>query len=133
MEEMLESLKIIHQAIENLPPGPVNVDVESKVVLPNQSAVYRSIEGLIQHFELIMTNRQWETPTEEVYGATESPNGELGFYVVADGSGVAYRARTRPPSFIHFAVFPHLMVGHTLSDVVAVLGSLNIIAAELDR
>jgi NADH-quinone oxidoreductase subunit D len=133
MEEMLESLKIIHQAIENLPPGPVNVNVESKVVLPNQSAVYRSIEGLIQHFELIMTNRQWETPTEEVYGATESPNGELGFYVVADGSGVAYRARTRPPSFIHFAVFPHLMVGHTLSDVVAVLGSLNIIAAELDR
>jgi NADH-quinone oxidoreductase subunit D len=133
MEEMLESLKIIHQAIENLPSGPVNVDVESKVVLPNQSAVYRSIEGLIQHFELIMTNRQWETPIEEVYGATESPNGELGFYVVADGSGVAYRARTRPPSFIHFAVFPHLMVGHTLSDVVAVLGSLNIIAAELDR
>jgi NADH-quinone oxidoreductase subunit D len=133
MDEMLESLKIIHQAIENLPPGPVNVDVNSKVVLPNQSAVYRSIEGLIQHFELIMTNRQWETPTEEVYGAIESPNGELGFYVVADGSGVAYRARTRPPSFIHFAVFPHLMVGHTLSDVVAVLGSLNIIAAELDR
>jgi NADH-quinone oxidoreductase subunit D len=133
MEEMLESLKIIHQAIENLPPGPINVDVESKEVLPNQMAVYRSIEGLIQHFELIMTNRQWQTPVDEVYGAAESPNGELGYYVVADGSGVAYRARTRPPSFIHFAVFPYLMVGHQLSDVVAVLGSLNIIAAELDR
>jgi NADH-quinone oxidoreductase subunit D len=133
MEEMLESLKIIDAAIENLPPGPVNVDVNSKVVLPSQLAVYRSIEGLIQHFELVMTNRQWKTPVEEVYGAIEAPNGELGFYVVADGSGTAYRARTRPPSFIHFATFPYLIEGHQLSDVVAVLGSLNIIAAELDR
>ena len=70
---------------------------------------------------------------DEVYGAIESPNGELGFYVVGDGTERAYRARTRPPSFIHFAVFPHLIVGHQISDVVAVLGSLNIIAAELDR
>ncbi len=133
MDEMLESLNIIHQAIENLPAGPVNVDADSKAVLPNQMSVYRSIEGLIHHFELIMTNRQWKTPVDECYTATESPNGELGFYVVADGSGSAYRARTRPPSFIHFAVFPYLIVGHQLSDVVAVLGSLNIIAAELDR
>ncbi len=133
MQEMRESIKIVHQAIENLPSGPINVDADSKVVLPNQLAVYRSIEGLIQHFELIMTNRQWQSPVEEVYGATESPNGELGYYVVSDGSGTAYRARTRPPSFIHFAMFPYLMVGHQLSDVVAVLGSLNIIAAELDR
>jgi NADH-quinone oxidoreductase subunit D len=133
MDEMTESLKIVAQAIENLPPGPINVDVNSKVVLPDQMAVYRSIEGLIQHFELIMNNRKWETPVEEVYGATETANGELGFYVVADGSGVPYRARTRPPSYIHFAVFPYLIVGHQISDVVAVLGSLNIIAAELDR
>jgi NADH-quinone oxidoreductase subunit D len=133
MEEILESLQIVHQAIENLPAGAVNVDVNSKVVLPDPLAAYRSIEGLIQHFELIMANRRWETPREEVYGAIESPNGELGFYLVADGSGVPYRARTRPPSFIHFAVFPYLMVGHQLSDIVAILGSLNIIAAELDR
>jgi NADH-quinone oxidoreductase subunit D len=133
MDEMLQSLNIIKAAIENLPPGPVNVDVNSKVVLPNQLSVYRSIEGLIQHFELIMTNRQWQTPVEEVYGAAEGPNGELGYYVVADGSGVPYRARTRPPSYIHFQVFPYLIQGHLLSDVVAVLGSLNIIAAELDR
>ncbi len=133
MEEMLESIKIIHQCVENLPPGPVNVDVDSKVVLPNQTSVYRSIEGLIQHFELIMTNRRWQTPVDELYAATEAPNGELGFYLVADGSGVAYRARTRPPSFIHFALFPRMIVGHQVSDVVAVLGSLNIIAAELDR
>jgi NADH-quinone oxidoreductase subunit D len=133
MDEMLESLKIIDQAIENLPSGPINVDVDSKVVMPNQLAVYRSIEGLIQHFELIMTNRRWHTPVDEVYGACESPNGELGFYVVADGTGVPYRARTRPPSYIPFALVPYLIVGHQLSDVVAVLGSLNIIAAELDR
>ena len=133
MEEMLESLKIVHQAIENLPAGPVNVDPGTKAVLPDKLATYRSIEGLIQHFELIMTNRRWDTPRDEVYGATETANGELGFYVVADGSGRAYRARTRPPSYIHFAVFPQLIVGHLISDVVAVLGSLNIIAAELDR
>ncbi len=133
MEEMLESLKIIHQAVENLPSGPVNVDLNTQVVLPDQLATYRSIEGLIQHFELFMNNRKWETPKDEIYGAIESPNGELGFYIVADGSGVAYRARTRPPSYIHFAIFPQLIEGHTLSDVVAVLGSLNIIAAELDR
>src|SRR5204863_6192268 len=120
---MMESLKIVQQAIENLPAGPVSVDVNSKDVLPDKPAVYRSIEGLIQHFELIMWNRRWDTPKDEIYGAVESPNGELGFYVVADGSGRAYRARTRPPSYIHFAVFPHLIVGHQLSDVVAVLGS----------
>jgi NADH-quinone oxidoreductase subunit D len=80
-----------------------------------------------------MWNRRWETPTEEVYAATETANGELGFYVVADGSGKAWRARTRPPSFIHFATFPLLMEGHQISDLPAILGSLNIIAAELDR
>jgi NADH-quinone oxidoreductase subunit D len=133
MEEMLQSVAIIEAAIENLPTGPVNVDANGKAVLPNQMSVYRSIEGLIHHFELVMTNRQWESPVEEVYAATESPNGELGFYVVADGSGTAYRARTRPPSFIHLALFPYLIQGHQLSDVVAVVGSLNIIAAELDR
>ncbi len=133
MEEMLESIKIVQQAVENLPSGPVNVDVNSKAVFPDQTAVYRSIESMIQHFELVMPNRQWTPPVDEVYGAVESPNGELGFYVVSDGTGVAYRARTRPPSYIHFAIFPYLIAGHQISDVVAVLGSLNIIAAELDR
>src|SRR4029077_17727126 len=133
MEEMLQSLAIIHAAIENLPPRPINVDAENNVILPNQLAVYRSIEGLIHHFELIMTNRQWKSPVEEVYGATESPNGELGFYVVADGSGTAYRARTRPPSYIHFQLFPYLIQGHQVWDVVAWRGSRNIIAAERAR
>jgi NADH-quinone oxidoreductase subunit D len=133
MEEMNESLKIIKQAIENLPSGPINVDVEGKSIIPHKASTYSSIESLIQHFELFMWNRRWPTPTNELYGAIESPNGELGYYIVTDGTGQAYRTRTRPPSYIHFALFPQLIAGHQISDVVAVLGSLNIIAAELDR
>lgn len=133
MDEMLESLKIVHQAIENLPSGPVNVPMAERAILPGKDQVYNTIEGLISHFEVIMTNRGFHTPREECYAATETANGELGFYLVGDGSEIAYRARCRPPSYIHFALFPHLIKGHTVSDIVAVLGSLNIIAAELDR
>ena len=133
MREMQESVKIISQALENIPSGPVNVEAISDVVLPAKPTVYRSIEGLIQHFEVLMPNRGYDVPEEEIYAATESPNGELGFYIVGDGTPRAYRARTRPPSYVHFAIFPHIMRGYLLSDVVAVLGSLNIIAAELDR
>jgi NADH-quinone oxidoreductase subunit D len=133
MEEMLQSARIIQAAVENIPAGPVNLNVAEKFNIPEKSSTYRSIEGLIQHFELFMWNRRFETPVNEVYGANETANGELGFYIVSDGSGKAWRARTRPPSFLHFAVFPHLMEGHQIADVPAVLGSLNIIAAELDR
>lgn len=133
MQELIESVKIIEQAIENIPQGPVNIDASTDIVLPAKPAVYRSIEGLIQHFEVLMPNRGFDVPQEEVYAATESPNGELGFYIVGNGTPRAYRARTRPPSFVHFSIFPHMIRGHQLSDVVAVLGSINIIAAELDR
>ena len=133
MAEMKESLKIVTQAIENIPAGPVNVGLDERTTLPDKQQVYQTIEGTITHFELVMTNRGFTVPTEGCYGATETANGELGFYIYGDGSNVAYRARCRPPSFIHFALFPPLIRGHTLSDVVAVLGSLNIIAAELDR
>ncbi len=131
--EMRESLKIVAQAIENIPAGPLNVGIDERMTLPPKSQVYQTIEGTITHFELVMWNRGFVVPSEETYAAIEAPNGELGFYVAGDGSDVAYRARTRPPSFIHFSLFPELIRGHTLSDVVAVLGSLNIIAAELDR
>jgi NADH-quinone oxidoreductase subunit D len=133
MAEMKESLRIVEQALENLPAGPVNVGIEQRTAPPSKRMVYSTIEGLISHFELVMSNRGFETPHDECYHAIESPNGELGFYVVGQGTDVAWRARCRPPSFIHFAIFPDLIRGHTLSDVVAVLGSLNIIAAELDR
>jgi NADH-quinone oxidoreductase subunit D len=131
--EMRESLKLVAQAVENIPAGPVNVGVDERAILPTKQQVYQTIEGTITHFELVMTNRGFTVPNGESYGAIEAPNGELGFYLVGDGSDVAYRARCRPPSFIHFSMFPQLIRGHTLSDVVAVLGSLNIIAAELDR
>ena len=133
MAEMLESVSIVRQALENLPSGPIDVGPEDRMVLPTKEQVYQTIEGTITHFELTMSNRGFEVPNDESYAAIESPTGELGFYLVGDGSDVAYRARCRPPSFIHFAIFPYLIRGHTLSDVVAVLGSLNIIAAELDR
>lgn len=138
MAELTESVRLISAALENIPAGPINIGLNNdpehgKATLPNKADVYRSIEGLIQQFELIMPNRGFPAPVGEVYGATEAPNGELGFYVVADGTAKPFRARTRPPSFIHFAVFPHIIRDHQLSDVVAVLGSLNIIAAELDR
>ncbi len=133
MLEMKESIKIIRQALDKLPAGPIYPPGSGKEVLPDKSQVYRSIEGLIHHFETIMPNRQPKVDKGGLYAATESPNGELGFYIVSDGTYRAYRARTRPPSLIHFALFPLMIRGCTLSDVVAVLGSLNIIAAELDR
>ena len=133
LEEVKQSLGIIRQLIDNIPPGPVNVSPEGKDVLPPKDQVYGSIEGLIHHFELVMTNRGFEAPKGEVYGCIESANGELGYYIVSDGGNVPWRARTRPNSYINYQVFPKMMEGHMISDVVAVLGSINIIAAELDR
>jgi NADH-quinone oxidoreductase subunit D len=133
LEELKQSLHIIRQLIDNIPPGPVDVSPEGKDVLPPKDQVYSSIEGLIHHFELTMTNRGFEAPKGEVYGCIESANGELGYYVVSDGGNVPWRARTRPNSYINYQCFPKMMEGHMISDVVAVLGSINIIAAELDR
>ena len=133
LEEMKQSIAIIDQLIDSIPAGPMNVDDEGKLNLPDKAAVYGSIEGLIQHFELVMTNRGWEAPIAEAYAANETANGELGFYIVSDGGPRPWRAKCRPPSFINYQVFSKLTEGHLLSDLVAVLGSLNIIAAELDR
>lgn len=133
LEEMRQSLRIIEQGLDNLPAGPINVDPETKLPLPAKDEVYGSIEGLIHHFELVMTNRGFIPPAGEVYAANEAPNGELGFYLVSDGSARAYRGRCRPPSYMNYQTFPKLIAGHQVSDIVAILGSLNIIAAELDR
>ena len=133
LEEIKQACHIIRQLIDNLPDGPVNVSPEGKEVLPPKDQVYSSIEGLIQHFEMIMTNRGFAAPKGEVYGCIESANGELGYYIVSDGANVPWRARTRPPCYINYQTFPKLIEGHMVSDVVAVLGSINVIAAELDR
>ena len=111
----------------------MNVNSEGKAVKPDKMDVYGSIEGLIQHFELIMTNRGWEAPVAETYAPHETANGELGYYTVSDGGPRPWRVKTRPPSFINYQSFSKMIEGHQIADVVAVLGSLNIIAAELDR
>ena len=132
MEEMVQSCHIVRQAMDNLPEGPVNVP-DNKIILPDKKDAYGHIEGLIHHFKIIMDGHGVQPPRGEIYSATESPNGELGFYIVSDGSGTAYRIRIRPPSLLQYQVVPHMIEGGMVSDVVAVLGSLNIIAGELDR
>lgn len=133
VEEIKQSAHIIEQLIDNIPGGPMNTVADGKAVKPGKDRVYGSIEGLIQHFELVMTNRGWEAPINEVYACQESANGELGYTIVADGGPRPWRVRTRPPSFINYACFSKMLEGHLLADTVAVLGSINIIAAELDR
>ena len=133
LAEMRESVKIILQLVDNIPAGPIDVLPSDKQCLPSKDEVYFSIEGLIHHFEQIMTNRGHEPPIGESYGSNETANGELGFYLVSDGGNSPYRARCRPPSFMNYQCFEQLIVGHQISDMMALLGSMNIIAAELDR
>ena len=133
IQEIREALGIINQLVDDIPPGSVNVLPDYGITLPDKREVYFSIEGLIRHIEQIMTNRGWTPPVGEVYAANETPNGELGFYLVSAGGRSPYRLRCRPPSFINYQCFAKLIVGHQVSDVVAVLNSVNIIAAELDR
>ena len=130
---MPESVKIILQLVDNMPAGPIDVLPSDKQCLPSKDEVYFSIEGLIHHFEQIMPNRGHEPPIGESYGSNETANGELGFYLVSDGGNSPYRARCRPPSFMNYQCFEQLIVGHQISDMMALLGSMNIIAAELDR
>lgn len=133
LEEIKQSMSVIMQLIDKIPTGSVNAYDDQAVHIPTKDETYGSIEGLIHHFELIMSNRGWKAPIGETYGCQEAPNGELGFYIVSDGGPSAFRARCRPPSFINYNVFPRMMEGHLLSDLVSVLGSINVIAAELDR
>jgi len=131
MEEMRQSLKILQQAIERgLPEGPVIVD-NPYVALPPKSKVYNEMESLIYHFKLIMHGIQ--PPVGETYFQVEGGNGELGFYVVSDGTKNPYRVRCRPPCFQIYSAFGEMITGQTIPDAVAALGSLNIIAGELDH
>ena len=133
MEEIRQSVKICRQALDKMPEGDVMVDPDLGYSLPPKDEVYNSIEGLIYHFEITMRNRGMTPPVGEAYVPTESPNGELGFYIVSDGGRAPYRVRTRPPSLMNYSIFPKLIEGHMLSDAPAILGSINIIAGELDR
>jgi NADH dehydrogenase I D subunit len=132
MEELRQSNALVNQAVNNLPEGSVKVD-DSKVILPEKDQVYTGMESLIHHFKITMDDHGLTPPIGEIYSATEAPNGELGFYVVSDGTGYAYRMRVRPPSFMNYQCFPEMVDGLMVADVVAVLGSMNVIAGELDR
>jgi NADH-quinone oxidoreductase subunit D len=133
LEELRQSARIIEQLIDNIPGGPIDTFPDAKMRIPQKGDVYGSIEATIAHFEIFMTNRGWDTPIGETYGCLESPNGELGFYIVADGTKRPWRVSTRPPSFINYQSFSKMIEGHMLADLPAILGSINIIAAELDR
>jgi NADH-quinone oxidoreductase subunit D len=130
MEEMRQSLRIIEQALDALPGGPVNVD-DPRFILPEKADVYENIEALMNHFKHVMDGVQ--VPAGEVYSATEAANGELGYYIVSKGGGGPYKIKVRPPCFPLFQGMPHLCEGGMIADLIAVLGSVNIIAGELDR
>jgi NADH-quinone oxidoreductase subunit C/D len=131
LEEMRQSLKIIRQALDIFPAqGAVNSD-DWRVVLPPKDAVYHDMESLIYHFKLVMEGIR--VPAGERYEWIEGANGELGFYAVSDGRGGPYRLKVRPPCFPNMAAFEHMVVGGSISDAIATLGTLNVIAGELDR
>ncbi|MGZ8795770.1 MAG: NADH dehydrogenase (quinone) subunit D [Thermoanaerobaculia bacterium] len=130
-EEMRQSLRILQQAIDRgLPDGAVIVD-NPYVALPPKEKVYNEMESLIYHFKLIMHGIQ--PPVGEAYFQVEGGNGEVGFYVVSDGTKNPYRVRVRPPCFPIFEAYGHMITGQTIPDAIAALGSLNIVAGELDR
>ncbi|MEZ4240828.1 MAG: NADH dehydrogenase (quinone) subunit D [Myxococcota bacterium] len=135
VEEMYQSLRIIEQALDRMPEGPINVG-DPEVIIPQKTATNApggGMEGLIYHFKNYMFGHGVCPDPGEVYFATEAPNGELGYYLVSDGTQKAYRWRVRGPSFFNYQAFGEMCLGGSISDVVSGLSSLNIIAGELDR
>jgi NADH-quinone oxidoreductase subunit D len=129
--EIRQSASIIRQALDKLADeGPVKVD-DPRVVLPDKNEVYTTIEGTIRHFKIVMEGLK--IPAGEVYSYTEGGNGELGFYLVSDGSGTPYRVRIRPPCFFVTSGLERVITGQMMSDVVPSFGSLNMIGGECDR
>ena len=130
MEEMKESVKILRQVCEKLPKGPVNI-TDPKGTLPDKEKVMMSMEELIHHF--IVATQGIDAPEGEVYFGAENPKGELGFYINSKGGGVPHRLKIRSPSFVNLSILPKLLPGHMISDVVAILGSLDFVMGECDR
>src|SRR5690242_5414754 len=130
MLEMDQSLRIIAQALDALPDGPWQVD-DPKIVPPPKYLISSNMESLIHHFKLYTEG--YRPPAGEVYLRTESPKGELGFYVVSDGSARPYRMHVRAPSFANLQALPSMIEGQLLADVVAAIGSIDIVLGEVDR
>ena len=129
-EEMRQSLKIIEQAIDNLPDGPYIADLPD-IVLPEKEKVYTQMESLIRHFVIVYNG--FNTPPGEVYHGVENPKGELGYYIVSDGTGKPYRIHVRGPSFVNMQALPLMAKGRLVADVIAAIGSIDIVLGEIDR
>jgi NADH-quinone oxidoreductase subunit D len=129
-EEMRQSLRIVDQAFASLPDGPVSID-DPTIVLPQKKDVYENIEGLMAHFKLVIEGIR--VPAGEVYFCGEGGNGEVGFYLVSDGSGRPFRVRVRPPCFYGMSAVSELVRGHAVADLVATFGMINMIGGECDR
>jgi NADH-quinone oxidoreductase subunit D len=130
MEEIRQSIRICRQALDTMPSGPVNL-AESKSMLPEKERVLMSMEELIHHF--IVATQGIDAPPGEVYFAAENPKGELGFYIHSTGGGVPHRLKIRSPSFCNLSPLSTLLPGHMVSDIPAVLGSLDFVMGECDR
>jgi NADH-quinone oxidoreductase subunit D len=130
MQEMRESVRIIDQAYRNLPGGPVNTS-DRKVALPPRNEINTSMESLIHHFKLVTEG--FRAPRGQVYSAVESPRGELGFHIVSDGGNTPYRVKVRAPSFSNLSALPYMVRGELIADVVAVIGSIDIVLGDVDR
>ncbi len=130
MEEMRQAIGICRQVLDKMPSGPVNL-ADSKSILPDKEKVLMSMEELIHHF--IVATQGIDAPPGEVYFAAENPKGELGFYIHSKGGGVPYRLKIRSPSFCNLAIISKLLPGHMVSDIPAILGSLDFVMGECDR
>lgn len=130
IEEMRQSIRIIRQVCKNVPGGDYTIR-DKGIVLPEKKDVYGNIEGLMNHFMLVIKGLR--PPAGEVYDATEAANGELGFYLISDGSANPYRLKVRPPCFAIYQSFPSVVKGAMLADAIATVASMNVIAGELDR
>jgi len=128
--EMREAVNIIRQALDSLKPGPVLADLP-QVTYPPKENVYNTIEGLIHHFKI--ASEGFPAPEGEVYQGVENPKGELGYYIVSDGGNKPYRMRIRPPSFVNLGAIEKMAKGSMLADLVAVIGTLDIVLGEIDR
>ncbi|MGH2448772.1 MAG: NADH dehydrogenase (quinone) subunit D [Chloroflexota bacterium] len=130
VKEMRESLKIVEQALDGMPDGPWRID-DRKVVPPPKDELVNSMESLIHHFKLFTEGLK--PPVGEIYNAIEGARGEMGFYVVSDGTGKPYRFHMRAPSFYNLQALPTMSKGYLVSDIIAIIGSIDIVLGEVDR
>jgi NADH-quinone oxidoreductase subunit D len=127
---MRQSCRIILQALDKLKPGAI-LAACPKVVLPPKKDVVNSIEGLIHHFKIV--SEGFKPEEGEIYQAVEAPKGELGYYLISDGTNHPYRMKIRPPSFVNLQALPQMVEGRLLADVIAIIGTLDIVLGEIDR